>query len=584
MNPTCIKKLEDKMNDVDSKCRNALLKMIYSSNPLTIRIKDLNNPDGNDETSGLVLKDYRIRDIIFNDFRTYPSSEEHAYGVSFEKDNAPASLFLIGRNGSGKSTLFSALEMIYSGQSSNAKESKWGDENSYLTYGFGKSDKVNGQSGWQLECKFAGNNEYWSIDKDNVKELVPPSFLCSEMEIEESRKSSKLYEWILKQLGYSKLLEIKKVIDELKRLNETQTQLLSTNQLFTTDDLKDLVNAILNNIIDDSFKRELSLYSKEENIKVNSSYRLFTSLWQKLAHTPNDSSEGAIFNPKISIGTENDDKIKKHIAKLYSKLNSIVGKHPENNSWGYDDVKNLIQEIENDNGLNVDTSAEELENNRILLDGMSNVIEDFSNELVSDFILQNSSDIEEIMRMFSSHHEMYKFINKEKGNIQNLEMQISVENERGFVTSPLEYFNTFRYRLYFVTLKLALSFKWMEHTGIAAPVVIDDVFNASDFDNSVKLESYIYLVKKIFVHACIEKGFEKPLQLIILTHDDMVYNSVKNGFSSYHADDNRDIMSEGYYPAIYARLYKLEELSIIEDIKGQENKDSKGQEYKNVYY
>lgn len=572
------------MNDVDSKCRNALLKMIYSSNPLTIRIKDLNNPDGNDETSGLVLKDYRIRDIIFNDFRTYPSSEEHAYGVSFEKDNAPASLFLIGRNGSGKSTLFSALEMIYSGQSSNAKESKWGDENSYLTYGFGKSDKVNGQSGWQLECKFAGNNEYWSIDKDNVKELVPPSFLCSEMEIEESRKSSKLYEWILKQLGYSKLLEIKKVIDELKRLNETQTQLLSTNQLFTTDDLKDLVNAILNNIIDDSFKRELSLYSKEENIKVNSSYRLFTSLWQKLAHTPNDSSEGAIFNPKISIGTENDDKIKKHIAKLYSKLNSIVGKHPENNSWGYDDVKNLIQEIENDNGLNVDTSAEELENNRILLDGMSNVIEDFSNELVSDFILQNSSDIEEIMRMFSSHHEMYKFINKEKGNIQNLEMQISVENERGFVTSPLEYFNTFRYRLYFVTLKLALSFKWMEHTGIAAPVVIDDVFNASDFDNSVKLESYIYLVKKIFVHACIEKGFEKPLQLIILTHDDMVYNSVKNGFSSYHADDNRDIMSEGYYPAIYSRLYKLEELSIIEDIKGQENKDSKGQEYKNVYY
>ena len=576
MNPTCIKKLEDKMNDVDSKCRNALLKMIYSSNPLAIRINDLNNTDGNAESSGLVLKDYRIRDLIFNDFRTYPSSEEHAYGVSFEKDNAPASLFLIGRNGSGKSTLFSALEMIYSGQSSNAKESKWGDENSYLTYGFGKSDKVNGQSGWQLECKFAGNNEYWSIDKDNVKELVPPSFLCSEMEIEESRKSSKLYEWILKQLGYGKLLEIKKVIDELKRLNETQTQLLSTNQLFTTDDLKDLVNAILTNIIDDSFKRELSLYSKEENIKVNSSYRLFTSLWQKLAHTPNDSSEGAIFNPKISIGTENDDKIKKHIAKLYSKLNSIVGKHPENNSWGYDDVKNLIQEIENDNGLNVDTSAEELENNRILLDGMSNVIEDFSNELVSDFILQNSSDIEEIIRMFSSHHEMYKFINKEKGNIQNLEMQISVENERGFVTSPLEYFNTFRYRLYFVTLKLALSFKWMEHTGIAAPVVIDDVFNASDFDNSVKLESYIYLVKKIFVHACIEKGFEKPLQLIILTHDDMVYNSVKNGFNSYVAGDNRNIMSEGYYPAIYARLYKLEELQVLED--------SNDKEYKNVYH
>ena len=47
MNPTCIKKLEDKMNDVDSKCRNALLQMIYSSNPLAVRISDLNNADGN---------------------------------------------------------------------------------------------------------------------------------------------------------------------------------------------------------------------------------------------------------------------------------------------------------------------------------------------------------------------------------------------------------------------------------------------------------------------------------------------------------------------------------------------------------
>lgn len=573
MNPTCIKKLEDKMNDVDSKCRNALLQMIYSSNPLAVRISDLNNADGNVVSSFFDLRDYRIRNLIFNDFRTYPSSKELSYGVSFDKDKVPSSLFLIGRNGSGKSTIFSALEMIYYGQSSNAIEKKRDDVNSYLTYGFGKSKKDDGLTGWQLKCKFAEDTEYRIIDKDNVKELVPPSFLCSELEVEQSRKSSKLSEWILKQLGYGKLLEIKEAIEKLRKINNEQAKLLSSNQLFTTEDLKELVNAILNNIIDDSLKGELWLYSKEKNIKVNSKYRLFPSLWQKLS--PIDMSEGAIINTKIKEGEE-ENVIKKHIAKLYSKLDSIIEKTPGSNSWGYDDVKNLIQEIESDNGLNVDTSAEELENNRILLDGMSNVIEDFSNELVSDFILQNSSDIEEIMRMFSSHHEMYKFINKEKGNIQNLEMQISVENERGFTTSPLEYFNTFRYRLYFVTLKLALSFKWMENTGIAAPVVIDDVFNASDFDNSVKLESYIYLVKKIYHHTCIEKGFRKPLQLIILTHDDMVYNSVKNGFSSYHIGDNKNMMSEKYFPTVYARLYKLEEL--------QHFKNHDSEEYKNVYH
>ena len=105
----------------------------------------------------------------------------------------------------------------------------------------------------------------------------------------------------------------------------------------------------------------------------------------------------------------------------------------------------------------------------------------------------------------------------------------------------------------------------------------EKLFVAQELINKVKSKCCgIKVVKKIFVHACIEKGFEKPLQLIILTHDDMVYNSVKNGFNSYVAGDNRNIMSEGYYPAIYARLYKLEELQVFED--------SNDKEYKNVYH
>ena len=70
MNPTCIKKLEDKMNGIDSKCRNALLEMIYSPNPLGLRIADLNNADGNHNLPNGDISDYRLRDLIFHDFRT----------------------------------------------------------------------------------------------------------------------------------------------------------------------------------------------------------------------------------------------------------------------------------------------------------------------------------------------------------------------------------------------------------------------------------------------------------------------------------------------------------------------------------
>ena len=560
------------MNGIDSKCRNALLEMIYSPNPLGLRIADLNNADGNHNLPNGDISDYRLRDLIFHDFRTY-SSGKKPYGVSLVKNDNLSSLFLIGRNGSGKSTLFTALEMIYGGNSSYAKEIKGVDLNSYLTYGFGKSKNSDERTGWQLEFKFADDLQYRTLNKDNIQELIPSSFLCSEVEIEESRNSGKLNEWILQQLGYGKLLEIKKVIERMQSLNEKQTLLLSSNELYSTDDLKELVNVIVNTEIVESLKNEISSYSDYNNINENSSFSLFPSLWKNLQS--NETTEGEVINMKIAQDEKNNEEIKKHIAKLYSKLNGIIKSHTEDNAWGYDDVKNLIMEIENDNGLNVDATSKELEENRKLLDEMNSFINGFSTELVSGFIQQNASDIEEVMRMFSSHNEKYKFINTEKKKIQDLEMQISVDNERAFTTSPIEYFNTFRYRLYFVTLKLALSFKWMEHTGIAAPVVIDDVFNASDFDNSIKLEYYIYFVKKIYNHICIENGFAQPLQLIILTHDDMVFNSVKNGFCSYHAADSENIMSERYFQTICARLYKLEELSKF--------KDCEGQEYNNIY-
>ena len=198
----------------------------------------------------------------------------------------------------------------------------------------------------------------------------------------------------------------------MQSLNEKQTLLLSSNELYSTDDLKELVNVIVNTKIVESLKNEISSYSDYNNINENSSFSLFPSLWKNLQ--ANETTEGEVINMKIAQDEKNNEEIKKHIAKLYSKLNGIIKSHTEDNAWGYDDVKNLIMEIENDNGLNVDATSKELEENRKLLDEMNSFINGFSTELVSGFIQQNASDIEEVMRMFSSHNEKYKFINTEK--------------------------------------------------------------------------------------------------------------------------------------------------------------------------
>ena len=142
-----------------------------------------------------------------------------------------------------------------------------------------------------------------------------------------------------------------------------------------------------------------------------------------------------------------------------------------------------------------------------------------------------------------------------------------------FNTVPKEYFNTFRYKLFVQTMKMALAFNWMNETGIAAPIVIDDVFNASDFENSIKLESYIHFVKKIYRKICLDNDFQLHLQLIMLTHDDLVFNSVVNGYNKITTDNEKAENLPDMFPFLQGRLFKLEELDILfkKEIEGGQN-------------
>lgn len=89
---------------------------------------------------------------------------------------------------------------------------------------------------------------------------------------------------------------------------------------------------------------------------------------------------------------------------------------------------------------------------------------------------------------------------------------------------PKAYYNNFRNKLYCFSIKMALSIITMKLYEIKAPIVIDDIFSSSDFDNSK-------MINKLFSKLTDEYqrqtgGRANELQYIIFTHDEVIGNSL----------------------------------------------------------
>ncbi len=87
--------------------------------------------------------------------------------------------------------------------------------------------------------------------------------------------------------------------------------------------------------------------------------------------------------------------------------------------------------------------------------------------------------------------------------------------------APDKYLNSFRYKLFCLMLKIAITISYRVQNKQNYPLIIDDIFYVSDYENRNNFSSF---VRKIF------ELFEKytqdlPLQLIIFTHDSLIFRS-----------------------------------------------------------
>lgn len=124
--------------------------------------------------------------------------------------------------------------------------------------------------------------------------------------------------------------------------------------------------------------------------------------------------------------------------------------------------------------------------------------------------------------------------------------------ENGEEMDVPRYLNTFHYRLFVSMVGIAVAIASRNKTKINLPLVFDDVFYASDFENRHAVELFIRKLFTIFK----KHSQDLPLQLIMFTHDRLVFESIMN--ASY--DD--DLKEAGLS---FARLFPPNEGEELED-------------------
>lgn len=91
---------------------------------------------------------------------------------------------------------------------------------------------------------------------------------------------------------------------------------------------------------------------------------------------------------------------------------------------------------------------------------------------------------------------------------------------------PEKYLNTFRYRLYCMTLKIAIAMAMMDFYKFNFPVLMDDVFHSSDFSHRIMVRDFFIRIIKAY-----QEWFGKnDLQIILFSHDEVVVKAAKRGF------------------------------------------------------
>jgi predicted nucleic acid-binding Zn-ribbon protein len=99
--------------------------------------------------------------------------------------------------------------------------------------------------------------------------------------------------------------------------------------------------------------------------------------------------------------------------------------------------------------------------------------------------------------------------------------QLKIKNQNIQLQPVNKYLNTFHFRLFSTMVGISIAIASRRNTQVNLPLVLDDVFYASDFENKTSIESFL---KQVF-NAFKTYTPDLPLQLILFTHDQLIFES-----------------------------------------------------------
>lgn len=509
--------------------------------------------------------DKRIRTLKFYNFRLFNTPQDGIpYGVSFTRKNNACSAFFVGGNGTGKSSVYSALELHYTGFCSHAREMECNIQD-YLTFGLNKLSTIKTKN-VSIGVSRQDTKEPIHQSLESLSPICPSSPFCSDYDVEQIRQNGKtLYLYLLRQLGYGQFERLLQLITSLQNAIEKIEKVVQPNkeELTSTDfgivvlNYFESARIAKRRIIEcETYGNVEEIRNKIETTKVQLAPKLFKEQWaivNKSRNKTTSSSTSGLVRKQGSQDTSEYDKQVNTLATLYKELKKIYEQAEKLRSASlYKEDSTLMltmaskllerkQELESRDFQYVanDTSKKDIDYKKGVLDRMKSLILNTQHQTILHFSLIFQKEFSDIMKEFSDIGETFHL--DIKSDSINLNIQVPTVNETNsqeattpdstFSATPNEYLNSFRFKLFCVTLKVSLAFFWMQKNKTIVPFVIDDVFNANDFNNGLKLESFVCSIFRWYRQKlCIKEKCNIPLQLIMFTHDDMMQTAFKKGF------------------------------------------------------
>ena len=445
-----------------------------------------------------IPQDLRVVALTANGIRAIPMSEIPC-GLPFahhtrEKgylDIEPESSVILGSNGSGKTTLYTAFELASLGRSLTTEARNLAEPNAQQNAILNAETEFDHDKASARLTTLSGTLDFNYADATLSERIrIPASFLCSEYDERQLEKEEITLEWMCEQLGIRNVYHLYRFIEyvqnayiEAKELKKQLDQLNKGNVYIL--DIKD------NRGIDENDKKSTA---RKSNPKANN-------------NRANEKKEAFVNEYGISIESIDFTKLpKRHITALHKAIRKEIN----------DSIRTLF-EISNR-----------------FMPAIQKVFNYQETDMISIKLNDKKAENEDFI---SLSLQIYLGVDSPKAiSATQTESRNCYETMAKATKSPREYYNTFRFKLYVLGLKISLAIATQRIHRINFPIVIDDIFESADFRNRHQINKFVKCLIKNYYNL---KHSEKyPLQIILFTHDEVIADGFYRGMLLHSPEGN----------------------------------------------